>query len=153
MNRREFLTETGTCLAVAGFASGCLGSRPSCTDENWPPAVDVEEPSVQPGSTEVFVVSVSGITAFRFDTRLYTCGTTDAPVRFGDVEKRPPVDRQADSCPPIWLWDDCTAVALRVPVHVASDADPGVYDYGFHVAEHVDERNDFDFEYSVTVSE
>ncbi|WP_416839204.1 hypothetical protein [Haloferax sp. DFSO52] len=151
MNRRELLA--GICLAASGVASGCLGSRPSCTDGNWPPPVAVEEPSVSPGESTVFEITVTGITAFRFDTRLYTCGATDAPVRFGDLEKRPPIDAQADSCPPIWLWDDCTDVTLRVPVHVASDADAGVYDYGFHVAEDIDGRNEHDFEYSVTVSE
>lgn len=151
MNRREFLA--GACLAVSGVTTGCAGSRPSCTEGDWPPTADVEEPSVSPGDSTVFEITVPGITAFRFDTRLYTCGTTDAPVRFGDVEKRPPIDAQADSCPPIWLWEDCTAVTLRVPVHVAPDADPGVYDYGFEVAEDIGDRSEHDFEASVTVSE
>lgn len=123
MNRRQFLA--GTVSTVAGLSSGCLGSRPSCTDEeDWPPDVRVEESELAPGESEEFEILADGITSFRFDPRLYQCGTTDAPVGFGDVETEPSIDSQADSCPPIWLWDDCTRVTMTVPVHVAPDAEP-----------------------------
>jgi hypothetical protein len=152
MNRRGFLV--GTVPAVAGLSSGCLGSRPSCTDEeNWPPSVDVEELELAPGESEKFEIRADGITSFRFDPRLYRCGATDAPVRFGDVDTSPPIDSQADSCPPIWLWDDCTRVTVTVPVHVAPDAETGTYEYGFRIAEDIGERNSRDYEYAITVAE
>lgn len=152
MNRRQFLG--GAVPAVAGLSSGCLGSRPSCTDEaSWPPGVDVEELALAPGESGEFEIRVGGITSFQFDPRLYRCGTTDAPVGFGDVDTSPPVDSQADSCPPIWLWDDCDRVTVTVPVRVAPDAETGTYEYGFRIAEDIGERNSRDYEYAITVTE
>ena len=152
MNRRQFLA--GTLLAIAGSSSGCLGSRPSCTDEgNWPPDIDVEELELAPGESDEFEIQVDGITSFRFDPRLYRCGTADAPVRFGDVDVSPPIDLQFDSCPPAWVWDDCTRVTLTVPVRVASGAEPAAYEYGFRIAEDIGERNSREYEYAITVAE
>ena len=150
VNRRGFLA--GTVSAVAGLSSGCLGSRPSCTDEaDWPPSVRVDDPELAPGDADEFEIRVDGITSFRFDPRLYRCGSTDAPVKFGDVDTSPPIDMQADSCPPIWLWEDCTRVTVTVPVHVASDAEPGAYEYGFRIAEDIGERNSREYERAIAV--
>jgi len=152
MNRRQFLA--GTVPAVAGLSSGCLGSRPSCTDEaNWPPRVDVDELELTPGDSEEFDIRVDGITSFQFDPRLYQCGSADAPVSFGDVDTSPPIDSQADSCPPIWLWEDCTRVTVTVPVRVVSDAETGTYEYGFRISEDIGERNSRDYEYAIAVTE
>ena len=66
MNRRQFLA--GTVPMFSGLSSGCLGSRPSCTDEeNWPPDVRVDELELAPGDSDEFEIRVDGITSFRFD--------------------------------------------------------------------------------------
>ena len=138
---------------VSSLSSGCLGSRPSCTDEgNWPPDVRVEETELAPGDSGAFEIRVDGVTAFQFDPRLYQCGSTDAPVAFGDVDTEPSIDSQADSCPPIWLWDGCTRVTVTVPVRVAPDAEPGAYEYGFRIAEDIGERHSRDYERAITVA-
>ncbi|MUW15578.1 hypothetical protein GJ633_13780 [Halorubrum sp. CBA1125] len=158
MRRRQLLAGTvATAVTGLGGCLGgdvCLGNCPSCTGkDSWPPTVDVEEPELAPGDSDVFDIQVDGITDFSFDSRLYKCGPSDAPVQFGDVEFRNPIDAQADSCPPIYLWDDCTSATLHVTVHAAPDADPGTYEYGFSVRETIGERHSKDYEYVVTVSE
>ena len=151
MNRRQFLAAVPT---TAGLLSGCLGSRPSCTDEaSWPPSVDVEELELVPGDSKEFEIQADGITSFQFDPRLYHCGATDAPVRFGNIDLSPRINSQADSCPPIWIWKNCTRATVTVPVHVAPDAAPGTYEYGFQIAEDIGERNSQDYEYAITVGE
>ncbi|WP_224338270.1 hypothetical protein [Haloprofundus halobius] len=113
----------------------------------------MEEVELTPGDSEVFEIQVDGITSFQFDTRLYPCGTTDAPVRFGDIDTSPAIDSQLDSCPPIWLWDDCTRVTVDVPIHIAPDAETGTYEYGFQIEEDIGERNSQDYQYAITVTE
>lgn len=140
MKRRQFLAGTG--LTTSTDLVGCLDSDPSCTDEdNWPPSVRVEDVELTPGDSEAFERQVDGITAFSFDSRLYTCGSTDAPVRFGNIDLRPSIDSQADSCPPTYVWDNCARVTLHVPVHVAPSAEAGIYEYGFNVMETIGGRN------------
>ena len=158
MRRRQFLAgSAGTAAAGLSGCLGddvCLGDCPSCTGQgSWPPTVEVEEPELAPGGSEVFDVRVDGITRFSFDSRLYKCGPSDAPVQFGDVEFRNPIDAQSDSCPPTYLWDDCAGTTLRVSVEAARDADPGRYEYGFSVGKTVGERRSEDYEYAVRVSE
>ncbi|WP_123622071.1 hypothetical protein [Halorubrum sp. CSM-61] len=157
MRRRRLLAgSAGAAVAGLGGCLGgdvCLGNCPSCTGEgSWPPTVEVEEPELDPGGSETFDVRVDGITNFSFDSRLYKCGPNDAPVQFGDVEFRPPIDSQADSCPPIYVWDDCTNATLSVTVQAAQDAEPGEYEYGFSVGKTVGERRSKDYEYAVTVN-
>lgn len=113
----------------------------------------MEELELTPGDSDIFEIQVDGITGFSFDSRLYSCGTTDAPVRFGDVDTSPAIDAQLDSCPPIWIWDDCTRVTVDVPVHIAPDAEPGTYEYGFSVRETIGDRNSHDYEYAISVTE
>lgn len=152
MNRRQFLAGTVPTASVA--LGGCLGSNPSCTDEDsWPPDVQVEELELSAGDSDVFEIQVDGITGFSFDSRLYSCGTTDAPVRFGDTDVAPGIDAQLDSCPPIWIWDDCTSVKIDVPIHIAPDAETGTYEYGFSVRETIGDRNSQDYEYAISVTE
>jgi hypothetical protein len=152
MNRRQFLA--GTVPTVSGLSSGCLGSRPSCTDESgWPPDVRVDDLELAPDDVDEFEIRADGITSFGFGPRLYGCGSTDAPVRFGDVDTTPSIDLQFDSCPPTWVWDDCTRVTVTVPVHVASDAEPGAYEYGFRIAEDIGERNSREYERAITIVE
>lgn len=152
MKRRQFLTGTLPTASVA--LGGCLDSSPSCTGgDNWPPNVQVEELELTPGDSEAFEIQVDGITAFSFDSRLYKCGTTDAPVRFGDIDFTPSIDSQADSCPPFYVWDDCTRVTLNVTVHVGPDAEAGTYKYGFNVMETIGDRNSHEYEYAITVTE
>ncbi|WP_128906593.1 hypothetical protein [Halorubrum amylolyticum] len=152
MIRRQFLA--GTVLTASVALGGCLDSGPSCTGgDNWPPSVQVEELELTPGDSEAFEIQVDGITAFSFDSRLYKCGSTNAPVRFGDIDFTPSIDSQADSCPPFYVWDDCTRVTLSVPVHVAPDAETGSYEYGFTVMETIGDRNSQDYEYAIRVSE
>lgn len=151
MKRRQFLAGTGpTASLVLG---GCLGSGPSCSGvDNWPPNVQVDELELAPGDSDTFEIQVDGITAFAFDSRLYKCGSTDASVRFGDIDFTPSIDSQADSCPPYYVWDDCTRVTLQVPVHVAPDAETGTYEYGFTVMETIGDRNSKDYEYAIAVT-
>ena len=152
MNRRQFLA--GTVPTASVVLGGCLGSSPSCTGEDsWPPDVEVEELELTPGDSEAFEIQVDGITAFSFDSRLYKCGSTDAPVRVGVIDFTPSIDSQADSCPPFYVWDDCTRVTLNVPVHVAPDAETGTYEYGFNVMETIGDRNSQDYEYAIAVTE
>lgn len=152
MNRRAFLAAAAPTLS--GLLSGCLGGTPSCSDDGrWPPSVEVEDLVVQPGGFDVLDIEVPGITGFQFDTRLYHCGDTDAPVRFGDVETSPEIDAQMDSCPPIWTWDDCSNVTVHAPVRVSADASPGEYEYGFRILETVGERNTYEYEDAITVAE
>ena len=109
--------------------------RLSCADDGaWEPTVHAEDVEVAPGRKTTFDIRVEPVSTFRFDGDLYSCGRSDAPVRFGDVSTDPPPDRQADSCPPYWLWDECLSVILTVPVEVAPDAEPGEYEYGFSVS-------------------
>jgi len=113
MKRRQFLA--GTVPTASVVLGGCLGSGPSCSGEgNWPPNVQVDELELAPGDSDTFEIQVDGITAFSFDSRLYKCGSTDAPVRFGDIDFTPSTDSQADSYPPFYVWDDCTRVTLRL---------------------------------------
>lgn len=152
MKRRRFLA---TILPImSGVIGGCLGNSPSCTDEDrWPPAINVEELEIAPDGFDVFDIQVNGITGFGFDNRLYQCGPTDAPVRFGDVETSPAIDYQVDSCPPTWVWEDCTSVTVSTPVHVAPDATPGEYEYGFQIMEDIEEQHSQEYEYTITVTE
>ena len=151
MKRRQFLA--GTVPTASVVLGGCLGSSPSCSGEdNWPPNVQVEELELTPGDSKSFEIQVNGITGFSFDSRLYSCGT-DSPVRFGDVDTSPAIDAQLDSCPPIWIWDDCTRVTVDVPVQVDLDAKTGTYEYGFSVRETIGDRNSHDYEYAITVTE
>lgn len=150
MNRRQFLAVGST---TASLLSGCLGSRPSCTDESdWPPSVDVEALELVPGGSGEFEIQVDGITSFQFDWGLYPCGR-NIPVRFEDIDISPSIDSQADPCPPIWIWENCTRVTVSVTVHAAPDAEPGTYDYGFQIAEDIGERHSQDYEYAITVAE
>mgnify|MGYP005857347721 FL=1 len=152
MNRRQFLA--GTVPTASIVLGGCLGSNPSCTGEDsWPPDVQVEELELTPGDSDIFEIQVDGITGFSFDSRLYSCGTTDSSVRFGDIDTSPAIDAQLDSCPPTWIWDDCTRVTVNVPIHIAPDAETGTYDYGFSVRETVGDRNSQDYEYTISVTE
>jgi len=152
MKRRQFLA--GTVPTASVVLGGCLDSGPSCTGgDNWPPDVEVEELELAPGDSETFEIQVDGITAFSFDSRLYKCGSTDAPVRFGDIDFTPSIDSQADSCPPFYVWDDCTRVTLNVTVHVAPDAEAGTYEYGFNVMETIGDRSSHEYEYAITVTE
>lgn len=152
MNRRQFLAGVAPAASIA--LSGCFDGGPSCTGaDEWPPSVSVEDVELGPGDSETFEIRIVGITTFSFDSRLYTCGPTDDPVRFGAVDVTPAMDSQADSCPPIYVWDDCADVTLRVTVHAAPDAEPGTYEYGFTVAETVGDGNSQDYEYAIVVSE
>lgn len=152
MNRRAFLAVSAP--TISGVLSGCLGSSPSCTDEDrWPPAVEIEDLEVSQGGFDVLRIQAPGITGFQFDTRLYRCGDTDAPVRFGDVETSPNIDAQMDSCPPIWTWDDCSSVSVHAPVRVAPDSPPGEYEYGFRILETIGDRNVHEYEAAITVAE
>lgn len=152
MDRREFLAVTVS--TASGVMSGCLGSTQSCTDDDrWPPTVEVPDVVVPPGGFDVFDIQANGITGFQFDTQLYACGDTDAPVRFGDVETSPDIDAQMDVCPPIWTWEACSRVSVHVPVHVATDAPTGEYNYGFSILETIGERHAHDYEYTITVAE
>lgn len=153
MHRREFLAVTAT--TVSGVMSGCLeSSTPSCTNENrWTPTVEVTDVVIPPGDSKVLDIQANGITGFQFVTQLYRCGETDTPVRFGDVETTPEIDSQMDSCPPTWIWDDCSSVSVHAPVHVAADAAPGEYEYGFHVLETIGHQRVHDYEYTINVAE
>lgn len=152
MKRRQLLA--ATVPTVSGIMSGCLGSSLSCTDEeNWPPAVRVEDLELAPGGSEVLDIQAKGITSFQFDAQLYQCGSADAPVRFGDVETSPEIDYQVDSCPPIWRWDNCTSVTVNTPVNVAPDAATGEYEYGFRIEEDIGEHLTKEYEYAITVTE
>lgn len=152
MDRRQFLAGSGT--VAAGLAAGCLGGNQLCTDEDrWPPQPTVESLELAPGRTGEFEIHVDGITAFSFTGEPAACGDQDLPVRFGDVEFSPRPDASADSCPPLLTWDDCTDVTVTVPVHVAPDAEPGAYEYGFSVLEQIDERHSQEYSGSVTVTE
>jgi len=152
MKRRQFLAGTVPTASVA--LGGCLENGPSCSGEDhWPPNVQVDELELTPGDSDTFEIQVDGITSFSFDSRLYKCGSTDASVRFGDINFTPSIDSQADSCPPFFVWDDCTRVTLNVTVHVAPDAEAGTYEYGFTVMETIGDRNSKDYEYAITVTE
>lgn len=152
MRRRQFLS--ATVPAALGLAGGCLANPSSCSDEDrWPPTVRVDALDLAPGGSDDLVIRVDGITGFRFDTRLYRCGATDAPVGFGDVETTPEIAYQVDSCPPTWVWEDCTRVTVRAPVHVAPDAPPGDYEYGFRITEAIGDRHAREYERAVTVTE
>lgn len=151
MKRRQFLA--GSVPAGAVILGGCLGSGPSCTnEENWPPNVQVEELELTPGASEAFDIQLDGITSFRFDQRLYECGSTEEPVQFGQVETSPPPDATFQSCPPTWRWDECTRVTVTVPVHVAPNAETGSYEYGFQIREDIGEGNSLEYEYTITVT-
>lgn len=152
MERREFLSVSAPMMA--GVLSGCLGSSSSCADEDrWPPTVAVPDLVLPPDGLDVLDIQAPGITAFQFDGQLYQCGKSDAQVRFGDVETTPDIDAQMDSCPPIWTWEDCSSVTVHAPVHVAEDAPPGEYAFGFRIMESIGERQSQHYEGSVTVAE
>lgn len=152
MERREFLA--AATPPAAGLLSGCLGSSSACADEDrWPPTVEIPDLVLSPGGFDVLDIQAPGITGFRFDGQLYQCGSTDAPVRFGDVETSPDIDAQMDSCPPIWTWDDCSSVTVHAPVHVAEDAPPNEYAFGFRIMETIGERQSEHYEGIITVSE
>lgn len=151
MERRQFLA--GTVPTMSVVLGGCLGSGPSCTDgDSWPPEVEVEALELAPGDSGEFDIQVDGITLFSFDRIPGHCASSGWPIRFGDIETTPRMDAQADSCPPIYTWDDCTRVTVTVPVFVASDAEPGTYEFGFGIAEQIGESNSLDDEFTITVT-
>lgn len=172
MDRRTALTALGCCLiAVAGCsaaparrtggtatdppATGApTGAPGTCADEpRWEPTVTVDDVELAPGGRTVFAIAVDPITSFRFDGDLYLCGQRDTPVQFGDVEIEPGPDKQADSCPPYWIWDRCTAVELSVSVEASSAAEPGAYEYGFALSGGAGEQTPVERRYAVHVSE
>jgi hypothetical protein len=127
--------------------------RTSCGDETWNPSVAVDDVALAPGERATFDVHVGPIASFNFERDLYSCGTSDPPVQFGDVDIEPDPDRQADSCPPYWIWDECTTVQLGVPVEASADAEPGEYEYGFSLSDGGDDGDSSAYRETVVVSE
>lgn len=90
--------------------------------------------------------------SFRFDGDLYHCGADNGPVRFGNIGITRGPDRQADSCPPVWLWEECQTIRLRIPVEAASDAEAGEDEFGFSVSDGRAGGRSSEFVATVTVS-
>jgi hypothetical protein len=131
MDRRRFLA---VAVSGVGGVGGCLaGSQVECNEENWSPTVEVDEPGLTPGETGMLTIEATPIKAFSFRGTLYTCGT-DQPVEIGSVEASPDPDRYGDSCPPIFVWDDCVSATIEAPVHTTTSAEPADYTYGFSVS-------------------
>ncbi len=170
MNRRSLLVILGTSL-VAGCAtappeeteSAQTDPPPSDTpatdnqqgcdvDGTWAPTVQTDEVVLAPGEQTTFAIQAGPISSFKFDPNLYRCGQRDAPVQFGDVRIDPAPDRQADSCPPSWIWDECSSITLHVPVEAAPAADPDTYEYGFSVSDR-GESPPREYTSTITVSE
>lgn len=149
MDRRQFLA---VAASGVGGVGGCLaGNQVECDEENWSPTVEVDEPEITPGETRMLTIEATSIKAFSFRGKLYTCGT-DKQVEIGSGSASPDPDRHGDSCPPIFVWDDCVAATIDAPVHTTSSAELGDYEYEFSVSLQSPD-NSYSHEGSITVSE
>ncbi|MDG5818355.1 hypothetical protein [Natronococcus sp. A-GB7] len=152
MDRRRYLA---ACLGGAVGLSGCLGSLEGETDDS--PDVDGAEPEFQPGTAGELELEANGVVGLSVSAPGDTgfAGLDDAPVELdlGRGSPTPSPDRQLDSFPPVWLWDDRTDVEIRLPVTVAEDAPPGEYPYGITVYGDDDREDSNRFEFSITVLE
>jgi hypothetical protein len=118
MNRRELLRCSGAVGALV--LAGCVGEH--SRDQL---AVEGSAPTLEPGGDAVISARVYAADRVAFSPlaadRIEMTGT--------DVSPSP--DRQADSFPPIWFWDDPQqSIEATLDVSVASDADTGAYTYG-----------------------
>ncbi|MCQ4332816.1 hypothetical protein KM295_04760 [Natronomonas sp. F2-12] len=117
MNRRELLRCSGAVGALV--LAGCVGERPR--DRL---AVEGSSPTIGPGDDATIVARI-----YRADRVAFSLPAADRIEATGtDVSPSP--DGQADSFPPIWLWDDPQqSIEATLDVSVASDADTGAYTY------------------------
>jgi hypothetical protein len=122
MNRRELLLRVGAVGTVA--VSGCLGSQ--SRDQL---AVEGAAPTLSPGEDAVIVATVSNADRVSF-SRL-----PDGQIEATDTDVSPSPDRQFDSFPPGWVWDNPQpSIEATLSVSTASDAQTSEYDYGLNAA-------------------
>jgi len=143
------------CLAalsgLAAATAGCLSpDGPDCSDP-WSPGIEGEEPTLAPGGSTTVEVVIERATGVSLGVP-----SVDGEHVLVDVAGAtiiPSPDGQADSYPPIWFWDACTGVTVRVPVEVAPDAEPGEYAYSVRaMRSHDGDREEATREFAVTVT-
>lgn len=154
MNRRRFLMATITtppiysgCLSTAqggrsGGGDGCKG--------DWNPTVDADEPHLSPGQDTTLHVAISNVMGLAL---LIPIHDDEDGLEFGDETISPPPDRQADTSPPQWFWEECTGVTVEVPVRVNQDAKPASISYTVHLVQSLDGSGEStDREYTITIT-
>lgn len=117
MNRRAFLSTAG--VTVTTTLGGCLGGH-----DREGLAIEGTAQTVTSGNEATIIARAYDVTRFRFG------GVTPRGIGFVDAEVSPSPDQQADSFPPIWMWDAPESrVVGELSISVPSGVDTGEYSY------------------------
>lgn len=153
MNRRRWiaLTAAGLGTAIAGCTAGGDGSPTASATASDPESERItgEEPTLDPGESIRLRVTATSVTGLHLGVPL---DEDDVDFSANDAAVSPTPDRQLDSYPPQWRWDQCVDVAVEVPVAVAADARPGEYTYSVTARPCETDRDQIDHEFTVIVA-
>lgn len=119
MDRRQYLLSVGSGAGVV--TAGCLGDDP----DREGLSVEGSAPTLSAGGNTVISGSAYNADSFRF------WPPEIADLSMTETNVSPSPDEQADSFPPIWVWDEPKSVIeAELDVTVGSDVDTGEYTYG-----------------------
>ncbi|WP_430505359.1 hypothetical protein [Haloparvum sp. PAK95] len=153
MQRRRYLKLGAVGLTTA--AAGCTadGGGPStATPTGTDPErsrVTGEEPTLAPGEYTQVRVSATQVTGLHLGVPIDE-DAVEFSISGADVSPTP--DRQLDSYPPKWQWDQCVDAEAVVSLTVADDAEAGEYTYSVAATLCGTDRDDVERESTVTVT-
>lgn len=150
MHRRRYLElgAVGLTTVVAGCTADGSGS-PTATQPDSP-RVTGEEPTLAPGASTQVRVAATEVTGLHLGVPL---DEDDVEFLVNRADVSPAPDRQLDSYPPKWKWDQCVDAEAVVSLAVADDAEPGEYTYSASATLCGAGRGDVERTFTVTVAD